>query len=85
LPLNNTDAGLRASCSLLYDCPATSNTDVFMCMNPGKVLTASLGAGAWSRRTRATRAPYPRVSIWQGTHAIRARFGAFGKGAETGS
>jgi poly(hydroxyalkanoate) depolymerase family esterase len=50
-----------------YDCPSTTNSDVFTCMSPGKTLAAS----DWGQRVTSAFAgyagKYPRVSIWQGT------------------
>jgi poly(hydroxyalkanoate) depolymerase family esterase len=49
-----------------YDCPSTSNSDVFRCQNPGKTLQPA----EWGDRVQAAHpgfgGPYPRVSIWQG-------------------
>jgi feruloyl esterase len=49
-----------------YNCPSTSNSDVFSCQNPGKTMSSS----AWGDLVRAA-APgggrHPRVSIWQGS------------------
>jgi feruloyl esterase len=49
-----------------YDCPSSSNSDVFSCQNPGK----SFDPSAWGDRVRAAdpgfAGKYPRVSIWQG-------------------
>jgi len=50
-----------------YNCPSTSNSDVFTCMNPGKTQTPA----QWSQAVRAAdpswNGPWPRASIWQGT------------------
>jgi len=50
-----------------YNCPSTSNSDVFNCMNPGKTQTPA----QWSQAVRAAdpswNGPWPRASIWQGT------------------
>ncbi|MBI2388060.1 MAG: PHB depolymerase family esterase [Deltaproteobacteria bacterium] len=50
-----------------YDCPSTSNGDVWNCMSPGKDLTPA----QWGDRVRAAfpewKGPWPRVSIWQGS------------------
>jgi SHS family lactate transporter-like MFS transporter len=50
-----------------YNCPSSSNSDVFTCMNPGKTQTPA----QWSQAVRAAypswNGPWPRASIWQGT------------------
>lgn len=50
-----------------YDCPSTTNNDVFTCMSPGKTLAAS----DWGQRVKNAypgyAGAYPRVTIWQGT------------------
>jgi len=50
-----------------YDCPSTTNSDVWQCMSPGKTLAAS----DWGTRVKNAypgyAGPYPRVTIWQGT------------------
>jgi poly(hydroxyalkanoate) depolymerase family esterase len=48
-----------------FDCPSTSNADVWNCMSPGK----DLSPADWGNRVRAAfawKGTYPRVSIWQG-------------------
>jgi len=50
-----------------YNCPSTTNGDVWSCMSPGKDLTPA----QWGDRVRAAfpewKGPWPRVSIWQGS------------------
>jgi poly(hydroxyalkanoate) depolymerase family esterase len=50
-----------------YDCPSTTNSDVWQCMSPGKTLAAS----DWGTRVKNAypgyTGAYPRVTIWQGT------------------
>jgi len=50
-----------------YNCPSTTNGDVWNCMSPGKDLTPA----QWGDRVRAAfpewKGPWPRVSIWQGS------------------
>jgi len=50
-----------------YDCPSTSNSDVWQCMSPGK----SLAASDWATRVKNAfpgyNGAYPRVTIWQGS------------------
>jgi poly(hydroxyalkanoate) depolymerase family esterase len=55
------DAGIA------YDCPSTSNPDVWTCMNPGKTQTADQWGQAVKAAFPGWAGPWPRVSIWQGT------------------
>lgn len=50
-----------------FDCPSTSNGDVFNCMSPGKDLTPSQWGDFVRSAYSAWKGPWPRVSIWQGS------------------
>lgn len=60
-------AGGAVFAGIPYDCPSTTNADVWSCIKPGKVLDGK----NWGDRVRAGFPGYsgarPRIAIWQGT------------------
>jgi poly(hydroxyalkanoate) depolymerase family esterase len=50
-----------------YNCPSTTNQDVWSCMSPGKTQTPDQWGTAVKGAYPGYAGPWPRVSIWQGS------------------